>query len=505
MQRSQKSILNITSSILLTFCNGLLNLVMTNFILQKFGSDFNGVNSTASQLITVISLFEGGFTIATNVSLFKPYAQKDFKSVNAILYTANRTFKKIGILATIFGVFSSIVYGLIIKSNLNDSLIISIFIMTILPSCYNFYFTTKYRIILQAEQKEYIITFFTLATSSLGYILNIIFLNIGCYMWNVRFITMCTSLLNNFCIMCFVKYKYKYKQFSFIPNGLNISIPGTKDVLIQKITGVLYSFAPIFFISISSGGTLLASVYSIYNSIFSLLKTFLHAISDGPRLSLGDIASSENQEKTWYVFQKYELTNIFFLVIVLSTASVLILPFIEIYTKNIQDANYIQPNIALLLVLITYFELLHSPSGQLINMTGKFKLSKLFQLYAFFLLVILSCISFFLNVGLYGILISVFLTALLLCLFEVLFVHCFFFPKKLCHFLFMNFIFLIPNILIASIEIMVYPKPNNYLSFFLQGILLFSTHLLIGFFILTLFFKKQRNELFYSIKSMFSH
>ena len=51
-----------------------------------------------------------------------------------------------------------------------------------------------------------------------------------------------------------------------------VIIRGTNDVIAQKITGIIYNSAPIIFLSISpSGGTVMASVYMVYNSVFLIL------------------------------------------------------------------------------------------------------------------------------------------------------------------------------------------------------------------------------------------
>ena len=61
----------------------------------------------------------------------------------------------------------------------------------------------------------------------------------------------------------------------------------------QKITGALYSSWPMIFLTVSpSGGTIIASVYAVYNSVFMILKALLHGVIDAPRLGFGDMLAS---------------------------------------------------------------------------------------------------------------------------------------------------------------------------------------------------------------------
>ena len=58
--------LNALSAIALTLVNGIFGIVVTRLVISRFGSDFNGLNSTANQIINVLLILEGGFTLASN-------------------------------------------------------------------------------------------------------------------------------------------------------------------------------------------------------------------------------------------------------------------------------------------------------------------------------------------------------------------------------------------------------------------------------------------------------
>ncbi len=478
MQRNQKSIYNAISAILLTLCNGLFGLIVVKMILVHFGSDFNGLNSTASQLVTILMLLEGGFTIATNVALFKPYGNKDYDKVNAIISATRNTFRKIGVSSLIVGIALSIGYSLIVNTDLSRLLALAVLVMTILPVSFNFYFATKYRIILQAEQKEYVISFVTLFTTSLGYVINIIAMHMGCTMWFIRFTTMVFAIINSFIIVWYVRRNYLFLDLKQEPDYA--AIKGTKDVFAQKLTGVFYSIAPIVVITVTAGGTVLASVYAVYNSVFILLKGILRAVIDAPRLGLGELVS-EDEENVWEVFKQYQLIIILLLFAFLSTATVLIMPFINIYTKGITDANYKQPVIALLLVLICYFELIHIPSGHLLNMSGHFKKSKDFQIVSCLIMIIGIILTICFKLGVYGILSTVLLTAIVLCVFEIGFIHMIFFKGKLMSYFQLSLPILFISIFVIWIEMKYIPDLSGYFDFAIAGIVIFVVNLLVGF------------------------
>ena len=265
--RNSFSLLNAISAMCLTITNGLLTIVVTRFILARFGSDFNGLNSTANQIVNVLLILEGGFTLASNVALFYPLTHGDYKQVNGILSATKKKFKKIAVIFISIGTLISIVYAFFVNSALPVELIATIISMAIIPAAFNLYHAATYRVLLQAQQKEYIINAFSMITISAGHLLNIVLIQNGCIMWMIRFITMTFAIVNSVLLGWYVKRNCRFINLKVQPE--ESLIRGTNDVMAQKITGVIYESAPIIFLSISpAGGTKLASVYAVYNSVF---------------------------------------------------------------------------------------------------------------------------------------------------------------------------------------------------------------------------------------------
>ena len=479
--RNIYSLLNALSAIGLTLVNGLLGLVTTRCILLHFGSDFNGLNSTANQIINILLILEGGFTLASNVALFSPLSVQDYSRVNEILSFTKNKFRKIGIVFLCIGIVIAILYTLNVNSELPQGFVFAVLVMTLLPQAANLFFATIYRVLLQTQQKEYVINFFTMLTVGVGHIANIIFILSGAEMWMIRFVTMSFALLNSVLIVQYVK-----KRNAFINTNVNTNITtieGTNDVLIQKITGVIYNAAPIVFLSLSpTGGTVLASVYAVYNNIFIMIKSILHGLIDAPRLSFGQMFTERKRAETWNVFKQYEYIAICAIFIFLTTTCTLTLPFINIYTAGISDIIYVDPVIAILMVIITFVEMLHIPSGHLINMSGEFKIGKNIQVIACAVLIVSMVIGGNLW-GIYGMLMAILVTAISLAVMEIAYVHHTFFGNRLFDFLTMVIPFIFVGILVCYLEIKAGNTITGYFSFFLYGILYFTINIISAFLI----------------------
>lgn len=500
MNRTKISVLNAISALLLTLINGLLGIVVTRLIISHYGSDFNGLNSTVNQIINVLLILEGGFTLASNVALFGPISKEDYATSNSVLSATKNKFKRIGALFLVLGIIAAIAYSFAVKTQLPRGFVFTVIFMGVLPQAVNLYYATTYRVLLQTQQKEYVISGFTALTIGLGHVINIIVIICDGQMWMIRFITMLFALINCFLISSYTRRNNSFINFSATPRPELIK--GTNDVMAQKITGVIYTSWPIVFLSISpSGGTLLASVYAVYNNVFVMIKALLHGVIDAPRLGLGQMLTEREKDEVWPVFREYEFIAVFFTFVMMTTTCGLILPFIRIYTRGVNDINYYDTLIAVLMVLIGTIEMLHIPSGHLINMAGKFRISRNFQIVACCLLIILmSALGYIF--GVYGMLYSLLIVAILLAVLEIGYVHLYFFSHKLRQFIWLIIPFAVIGLICSWIEIKLTKNVDGIIEFLIFGIVFTFVNSAVALVNGILFSKRDTKKLFARLKSL---
>lgn len=472
------SAMNAVFSLCSTFANGLLGVVVTKLIISFYGSDFNGLNSTANQIVSVLLIVEGGFTLASNYALFRPVRENDFETVNGILVATRIQFRKVGVVFALCGLVVSIVYAYVVNSELSRELIITIMFMTVFPRAFNLFYTAPYNVLLQAQQKEYVYTGYSLATIVLGHLTNIVIIVYGGPMWSVRFVTMVFSLLNSMLVVTYVKKHNKYIDFTVASRREMIT--GTQDVMFQKITSVVYNSFPIVYLSISpSGGTILASVYAVYNNVFLMIKGIAHSIVDAPRLSLGQLLNERKRNESWGIFRQYEYLAFIISFVFMLTTYAIILPFVELYTNGVTDANYYDQVIAILLSITVAIEIIHIPSGHLINMAGKFSVGKNIQSVACVFLIVSICVTDRYN-GLHGMLIAMMATSILLACMEMGYVHIHYFLGKGKELFRMILPFGVCSLILGIVESNMDIRLNNYLEFVICGIIFFVVHAFVA-------------------------
>lgn len=419
MTKSQKSLLNAITALLNMAVTSVVGLVLGKTILMQYGSAYNGVNATISQIISTIMVLEGGFTLASNIALFEPLAKKDYGVANGILAATKKRFLTVGGIAFLIGIIIALVYPLLVSSEIPYFDFFLLMLTVLIPSCFNLGVNMKHRVLLLTEQKEYIISISSTITYLIGNIAAIIAMNFGVSLLVARMIIMASLLLNYGLVGAYCRYKYPFVNYSVKP--MFKKIKGTKSVIALKLTTLAYTTLPIIAISvIPEKGTLLASVYAVYKSIIAMIRNCLSSITNAPRLGFGALLAEGREEEAKKLFVHYELITCIGLGVVLGATCLLILPFVDVYTMGVNDANYHDVKLAVIMLLTTFLEILHIPSGQMIQMAGKFEASKAIQLWACILLLI-TLIGGGALFGLYGIVASTLIAAAFLALAEIIY------------------------------------------------------------------------------------
>ena len=272
MNKEKKSILNAGIALLQMVTTSAIGLVFNKIILETFGSYANGINATITQIVNAIMIVEGGFTLASNVALFEPWGKQDVCRINGILSATKKRFTVIGWLALVVGFVVAFAYPFSVDSDMPYYEIVALMLSVLLPTCYNLGITTKYRVVLLTEQKEYIISLISTVTYVIGVLIAIAavsFFDVSLLM--TRCIIMLSLFVNYIAVGIYCKKNYPFISFREKPQYSQIK--GTKSVIAMKLTSVLYTSAPIIIISmLPQGGFALASVYAVYNSIMNIVN-----------------------------------------------------------------------------------------------------------------------------------------------------------------------------------------------------------------------------------------
>ena len=109
----------------------------------------------------------------------------------------------------------------------------------------------------------------------------------------------------------------------------------------------------------------LVAVYSVYNMVISSIRSITEAFSGGMEAVFGEWIAKGDIPALQLSYRKYKTLISAASLVLFSCAGILIVPFIMLYTKEITDADYIQPAFALVFLVAEAVNCLVLPCSSL--------------------------------------------------------------------------------------------------------------------------------------------
>lgn len=360
--------LNMLSSVLLQAVSILSGLILPRLILGAFGSEVNGLISSITQFLSYLTLLEAGVGSVARVEMFKPLADKDERALSGVINGCRRFFVRLS-----YGFFAYILvlgvgYALFAKNAVFsfEYIFALIVILGIGTYVQNYSCMTEY-LLLQADQKLFIPNILRIVSITINLLICAVLLHYGVDVYTVKIVSAVVFCIRPLGVRTYVKRKYL----------LDSSVPSSKDFLKQRRSGLIHHIA--FFIHRNTDVAMLTfftsykeiSVYAVYNMVVFNIQNVISMFGASVISKFGEIHVRKGKTELKKAFSQYE-TLIFVLATLLFTVtSIMIVPFVEIYTKGILDADYSRPMFAMILVLTEYLHAIKTPYNNLIFAVGE--------------------------------------------------------------------------------------------------------------------------------------
>jgi len=367
-----KIVKNFLSGVIGQLATIFIGFIIPRLILTSYGSNINGLLSSTSQLFEYIALLEAGVGTATLQALYFPVANDNKKDINRILSATNYYYKRTGLVYFLCVILLSFGYPLVVHTEIETGVVIIVILAQGLTGVVNYLFQGKYRLLLQAEGKNYILTnIATIIQITVG-LCKALVISLGYNVIAVQTVSLLINLCQTVYIICYIKKKYKWICLKEKPNFKAIS--QKNDVLVSHISALVYNNTDILLLTLFTNLNTV-SVYSVYLMLCNMVNTVIDNISASMTYKFGyifntDIALFIRMQKQ---FEKYYLALVFWFY---TSVYVFIIPFLKIYTKGVNDANYLDVGLSILFVVMQILSYCKRPFNQVINLTQKFKETK---------------------------------------------------------------------------------------------------------------------------------
>lgn len=499
MNRTKKVLYNTLTAALNMVVHQIISLIVSIKVLEVYGADYHGLNSILSNVMIWVLLLESGLTTASTVALYKPYMSKDYDRCNEILAASKKQFHKIGGLIFLVGLGVAIFYPLFLTTDIPYWDICLMFAIMSLSTSFGVFFTRRFAVLYSVTQNEFINQLIAILYSILGNaLIYVLAVQHAHYLW-VRTVYLGITVATGITVALLIKKKYPFINYNVKPDFS--AIKGTKDVVVQKLTSVIRTSAPALFISVFDS-TVAASVYAVNMYGYNFVRTIMSNVLTATQSGIGQVVAEKNQEGIYKVFRSFEYAMTTILLWLMSSAIAVTIPFINFYTRNVEGIEYISYFLWLIIPLNYSIQVLHLPSGVIINMHARFKEDKNFQIISIVVMLITMGIAGYLY-GLNGIMVGVTAGSLTLGVQELSFAR-----KKIMHQGFGDFFrpllldlcVLLP---LLAVEFFLIPQKLTLAWFFLTGLTVVLVHGAALFAVNWMFERERLQELIHRFSKIF--
>jgi len=353
----------------------VVGFIIPRVILTTYGSEINGLVSSISQFLSYFSLVEAGLAGSAIFYLYKPLAENNYKEINGIVSAAKKQYTISGYIFISLTLGLAFVYPFYIVTSVISPFNVGLLVLILgINGALEFFTLAKYRVLLTADQKTYVISIATTVQIIASAILIFVLAKYKVDIVLLRLIVTSSIILRSVILMIYCKIKYKYLDYKETPNTQ--ALDKRWDALYLQILGAITMGTPIILITLILKDLKLVSVYTIFNMVIAGIGGVLSIFISGLSASFGDVIIRGELKIFQKAYQEFEFAYYSMITIVYAITFVTIMPFINIYTKGINDVNYNMPIVGALFVLNGLLYNIKTPQGMLVISSGMFKETK---------------------------------------------------------------------------------------------------------------------------------
>ena len=378
-------------------------LVVPKLLINYYGPQIHGLTATISSLISYLTLVESGIGAASVQSLYAPLQERDYKLVNADLNAIAIFYLRIGKIFVTLVIVIATLYPFLSADGLDYWLVFTLVLISGLANTIEYFFTSKYRVLLQADKKLYVINLVNSVGILLQGILRIVFIYLKMSIFVVQLVPAIVYAVRLISISVYVNRAYSYLDRTVSPNFQ----VGKKrwSALIHQISNLVVNNTDNIVLSSTVGYTAV-SIYGVYQMIISNISGFLsQALSNAVTANFGHLLYKGGNTGLCDIYDKYERLYYYIIGIIFGICSFAICPFVKLYVGNVNGIEYADERLGILFVCMSILANIRIPQLTIVTAAGHYKETQNHAICEALINIVVSIIL--VNVcGIYGVLIG---------------------------------------------------------------------------------------------------
>lgn len=341
LDRTRNASRNIIFGSVLKIYQILIPFVIRTAMIKFLGMQYVGLNSLFSSVLQVLNLAELGVGSAMVFSMYKPIAEDDCETINALMRLYRLYYRIIGFIICGAGLIllpfvPNFVSGEIPK----DVNIYVLYILNLAATVASYWLFSYKNCLLNAHQRNDVSSKIQIITSTIQYILQLIVLILFRNYYFYLVVAILIQIITNIVTAMVVSKLYpEYKPIGNLEKEKIKAInQKVKDLFTAKLGSIILNSVDSIVISAYLGLVILAqynNYYYILSSIIGIVTVFLASCTAG----LGNSFIIETRERNYIQFETFTFLMIWIAGFCMCCFLCLYQPFMEIWVgkENLLD------------------------------------------------------------------------------------------------------------------------------------------------------------------------
>ncbi len=355
MSRVAKTIKNAKVGVLFYVLTLFVNFFSRKIFLENLGDDFMGLTSTLQSILGFLNLAELGIGTAIGFTLYEPIFKENHELINKIISLFGKLYKKVGLFTLGAGIVVSCFFPLIFQDIQYSYLLVFFVFYSYLTSILIGYFYNYHIVLLQADQKEYVVTKY-FKTFGLGKLIiqsAVLLVTTNYYLWigiDLSLAIICSIIVRQKIQKEYTWLDLNYKSSNSIFKEFPEIVKKIKQIVVHKFGGFVLNGTDQLliyaFVNLES-----VAFFGNYQLIFLNLLALLNNFFAGTAAAVGNVVAENNTNTIKKVFWEMMALRHFIAGVICAALYYLTEPFILLWLGE----KYILGNSIFLVMLLNIF------------------------------------------------------------------------------------------------------------------------------------------------------
>ncbi len=392
VSRSKRTLQNVSVGFLNQVVNMVLSFVSRTVFIHMLGNEYLGLNGVFSDVLTLLSMADLGFSTAMSYSFYKPLADHDEGKISSLIAFYKRVYNIIAIVVLVLGLCCIPFLRFIVNTD-RDIANLEIYYLISLAGVVSSYLFVYKTTLLTADQKNYMVVNIGMVFNFIKVILQILsmilFKNYILYLA----IGVVVGIVNNLITSKKAEKEYPYIKRIKTDNKVDYElkdkiVENMKSVFIYKISTTVFSATDNLIISVVVS-TAAVGLYSNYLMFSQKLLLIEQIIFSAMTASIGNVIAKENHQKRYRVFQTVQSISFILCGIIVVTFCLISDDFIRVWLGT----DYVLSKLLVIAVTInTFFSCNLQPLWLYRDASGLYQKTKYIMLLATIENIVLSVV-----------------------------------------------------------------------------------------------------------------